>query len=389
MSIEIYDIDGTLTTSGDTPREQLLNHIRTDAAEGSKIIIVSARPIARLDETKSWLQDNNVPADEIYLNDFDGAGQGPSVGLAFKAYKYGKIVEQYGVDEIDYAVDNDVDVRDMARGLGLVAYSPDEVLALDENSAADNQPESNSVENIDMRNIETRAISVGDFTVAESEDGQKTFTGYAALFNRESAGLPFTEVIAPGAFKRSISRASAGERIIAFLFGHDETRALATTASGRLKLVEDSIGLRVEAKLDAADPDAAKVISMLTHEQAAAGMSFAFHTPKGGDSWDGNKRTISEAALVEVSILSPGQTPAYPATLSLASVRKVSEDKLGIEAERLITTLETIKAGRELSIDDVEVIDTVRAKLAPKQIGIDPSIAAARVLLERLRNDSI
>jgi hypothetical protein len=70
-------------------------------------------------------------------------------------------------------------------------------------------------------------------------------------------------------------------------------------------------------------------------------------------------------------------------------VRKVSEDKLGIEAERLITTLETIKAGRELSTDDVEVIDTVRAKLAPKQIGIDPSIAAARVLLERLRNDSI
>jgi HK97 family phage prohead protease len=386
MSIEIYDIDGTLTTSGDNPRGDVINHLRNDAAEGAKIIIVSARPIARLDETKSWLQDNNVPVDEIHLNDFEGAGQGPSVGLAFKAYKYGKIVEQYGAAEIDYAVDNDADVREMARGLGLVAYSPDELVALDEQGG---EMESNSVEKIDMRNIETRAISVGDFTVQETDLGQKTFTGYAALFNQESEGLPFTEIIAPGAFKRSLSRASAGERIIAFLFGHDETRALATTASGRLKLTEDSVGLRVEAQLDAADPDAAKVISMLTHERQAAGMSFAFHTPKGGDSWDGNKRTISEAALVEVSILSPGQTPAYPATLSLASVRKVSEDKLGIEAERLITTLESIKAGRELSNDDVEVIDTVRAKLAPKQAGIDPTIAAARVLLERLRNDAI
>ena len=387
MSIEIYDIDGTLTTSGDNPRGDMIAHIRNDAAEGTKIIIVSARPIARLDETKSWLQDHAVPVDELHLNDFDGAGQGPAVGLAFKAYKYGKIVEQYGLDEIEYAVDNDAEVRDMARGLGIVAYTPDEAIALDENNG--DMAESNSVEIIDMRNIETRSIAVRDVTVTQTDTGEKVFTGYAALFNEESAGLPFTEVIAPGAFKRSIARATAGERIIAFLFGHDETRALATTASGRLKLSEDSLGLRVEAQLDANDPDAAKVISMLTHEREASGMSFAFHTPKGGDAWDGNKRTISEAALVEVSILSPGQTPAYPSTLSLASVRKVSEDKLGIDANTLITTLENIKAGRELSNDEVEVIDTVRAKLAPKQAGIDPTIAAARVLLERLRNDAI
>jgi HK97 family phage prohead protease len=242
---------------------------------------------------------------------------------------------------------------------------------------------------VDMKEKETRSVPMGEFRLAEAgADGQRTFTGYASIWNSASAGLPFEEKIAPNAFKRSLARASAGQKIIAFLFGHDETRALATTASGRLQLTEDETGLRVEAKLDPADPDAAKVISMLTHESAAAGMSFGFQ--KVQDAWDGNNRTIKEANLFEVSILAAGgQTPAYPATLGLTAIRQVTAPKIGVDAEALLATLESVKAGRELSSEEVAVIDAVRSKLAPKPVGIDPSIASALLTISAAEGDAL
>jgi len=147
--------------------------------------------------------------------------------------------------------------------------------------------------------------------------------------------------------------------------------------------------LRVEAKLDPADPDAAKVISMLTHESAAAGMSFGFTVPKGGDSWVGEDRQLKEVNLIEASILSPGQQAAYPATTGLAAVRKITAPRLGIEAERLISTLESVKAGKSLSEDEVLVLDTVRARLAPARTSMDPSIAAAKLKLAALENETL
>jgi len=425
MSYIISDIDGTLTTTGNTPRTDYIDYLKFEAAAGRKIIIVSARPVSRLDETRKWLNDNNVPHSEVHLNDFPGAGQGPNVGLAFKKYKYELLIKQYGLDQIDEVIDNDPDVRTMAESLGLQAETPQSAMAdylLNEAPSADAAGRSltevplaasvveepmqqngtplpstedrsemdDTAEVIDVKEKEVRSLPIGEFRLAEAgADGQRTFTGYASIWNSPSAGLPFEERIAPSAFKRSLSRAAAGQKIIAFLFGHDEQRALATTASGRLQLTEDATGLRVEAKLDPGDPDAAKLISMLTHESAAAGMSFGFQ--KVQDSWDGNNRTIKEANLFEVSILAAGgQTPAYPATLGLTAIRQVTAPKIGVEAEALMATLEAVKAGRELSTEEVAVIDAVRSKLAPKQEKvIDPSVAAAMLAIESAEGDAL
>jgi len=457
----------------------------------AQIIVVSARKIDRLQETRAWLQENKVAGvEEVHLNDFEGSAF--ATGFAFKEYKYGLLKEQYG-EELEYAIDNDPAVREMARGLDIEAYSPEEYLADEEERAVYEVPEyireaarkglewheqglggeglqpqtiaearelaagradtdkvirmaawirrhrgdwegvaqnedsdsedfpgpgavagflwgvettdrdatdrvlswadaliaAEDREIVDMKEKEVRSVPMGEFRLADADaDGQRTFTGYASIWNSASAGLPFEEKIAPNAFKRSLARASAGQKIIAFLFGHDETRALATTASGRLKLTEDETGLRVEAKLDPADPDAAKVISMLTHESAAAGMSFGFQ--KVQDAWDGNNRTIKEANLFEVSILAAGgQTPAYPATLGLTAIRQVTAPKIGVEAEALLATLESVKAGRELSTEEVAVIDAVRSKLAPKPVGIDPSIAAALLAVSAAEGDAL
>ena len=492
MSYIIVDLDGTLVLENDEPNQPLIDALNEEVMSGdAQIIVVSARKIDRLQETRAWLQENKVAGiEEVHLNDFEGSAF--ATGFAFKEYKYGLLKEQYG-EELEYAIDNDPAVREMARGLDIEAYSPEEYLADEEERAvyevpdyirnaaarglsfvedglageglqpetiaearelaagradtdkvirmaawirrhrgdwegvAQNEDEDSEDfpgpgavagflwgvettdrdatdrvlswadaliaaedrEIVDMKEKEVRSVPIGEFRLADADaDGQRTFTGYASIWNSASAGLPFEEKIAPNAFKRSLSRAAAGQKIIAFLFGHDETRALATTASGRLRLTEDETGLRVEAKLDPADPDAAKVISMLTHESAAAGMSFGFQ--KVQDSWDGNNRTIKEANLFEVSILAAGgQTPAYPATLGLTAIRQVTAPKIGVEAEALLATLESVKAGRELSTEEVAVIDAVRSKLAPKPVGIDPSIAAALLAVSAAEGDAL
>ena len=497
MSYIITDIDGTLTTSGDTPNQPYIDWLKSYIQDsGDEVIVVSARPIRRLEETTKWLEDNSVPFSEIHLQDFNEQSS-PAVAEAFKGYKYSKLQEEYG-DDLEFVVDNDADARATAEGMGIPAYTPDEAMELDsaeeddemrvlvdvpqyvsdaaargldyheqglsgdglqpatveearqlragkvedekvmrmrawilrhrqdwEGVARNSNPDdadfpgpgavaaylwgvdptdgesadrvvkwadgilNAEAERFDVKELETRALPMGDFTVTEDESGQKTFSGYAAMFNQPSAGLPFTEVIAPGAFKRTLSRAASGTKIISFLFGHDETRALATTASGRLTLAEDDRGLRVEAKLDPADPDAASVISKLTYEAAAMGMSFGFAVPKNGDAWEGDQRTIREVNLFEVSVLSAGQTPAYPATLGLTAVRKVSADKIGVDADRLMSTLESIKAAKELTEDELQVVEQVREKLSPRRAGIDPSVAKARLVLEQLATETL
>jgi len=492
--IEIYDIDGTLTTSGDIPRQDLIDYIKNDVQdEGVQIFIVSGRAVSRLEETEAWLKENGVPYDRIYLNDFSET-PGPDVVEAFKAYKYAKIVDEFGLEEIGYVVDDSAEARSNAEGMGITAYTAEQVLANEteeENSiraqvdvpayiqraaeeglalnadgrggdglveqtitdardlaggsvsdekarrmiawiarhrgdwegvpqnskrdhpdwpgpgavaallwgvdpTADNGADrvvrwAESIvagledrEIIDLKELETRSLPMGDFTVTENEDGQKTFSGYAALFNVPSDGMQFTEIIAPNAFTRTLKRVADGKKMISFLFGHDETRALATTASGRLTLTEDARGLKVEAKLDPADPDAASVISKLTHEARSMGMSFGFSIPKNGDVWEETVRTLNDINLFEVSVLSAGQTPAYPATIGLTAVRKVSAEKLGVDGERLMNTLESIKAAQPLTEDEVQVIDQVRERLAPKPVGVDPSVALAMLQTKRL-----
>lgn len=478
MSYIVTDIDGTLTTSGDTPNQRFIDWLKSQVNDfGTEVIVVSARPVARLAETRAWLDEHSVPHAQVHLNDFAGAGQGPNVGIAFKRAKYQALADEYP-NEIEFVVDNDADARAAAREVGLDAVTPEEAIAstiddsmedtqrvlidvpdyiqaaatrglayeragragdglqpqtvvearqlaagrvqdekvarmrawilrhrvdwegVPQNSNPTNEdfPGPGAVaaylwgvdptvpsgtrrvlewadrvlaplatnERLDVKELERRSVPMGDFAVSEGEDGQKTFTGYAALFGTPSDGLTFTEVIAPGAFKRTLSRVAEGKKFVSFLFGHDETRALATTASGRLTLSEDQRGLRVEAKLDPADPDAASVISKLTREAAAMGMSFGFTVPKNGDAWDGDTRTLNEVNLFEVSLLSAGQTPAYPATLGLTAVRNIAKKRLGVDGDALVDTVEAIKAGKDLTEDQTDLLDNVRARLGAK-----------------------
>ena len=126
--ILIFDIDGTLTTSGDTPNEPVIARLREEAEKGERIFIVSGRAVARMDETKAWLAENEIPYEAIYLQDFS-EDSSLAVIEAFKAFKYSKLLEEFG-DQIGYLVDDDAEARDAAEGMGIDAYGPEAFVRL-------------------------------------------------------------------------------------------------------------------------------------------------------------------------------------------------------------------------------------------------------------------
>lgn len=152
-----------------------------------------------------------------------------------------------------------------------------------------------SAERVTM-DAEVRSLDTGD--------GALKIAGYAAQFNKEATGLSFREVIAPGAFSRSLK---SGEPVY-LLVNHDTNGIpLASTASGTLNLSEDEVGLRMEADLDSANPKAQELYSAISRGDIAK-MSFAFTVAPDGSSRSEGLRTLTDLNLFEVSAVT---WPAY------------------------------------------------------------------------------
>lgn len=148
---------------------------------------------------------------------------------------------------------------------------------------------------------------------AEASDG-RTLEGYAAVFNSPARidsweGL-FDEVIAPGAFNRSINA-----RTPVLQYDHGRDPATGTTPIGAIEeLREDDNGLYVRAALF--DNARVEPIRQAIEGGAIDGMSFRFRVAPNGDSFqkrtgDVPLRTVREAEVFE---LGPVVFPAYEAT---------------------------------------------------------------------------
>jgi len=156
-------------------------------------------------------------------------------------------------------------------------------------------------------------------TFAEVRTAGRRIEGYAATFNSEARLGGFTETIAPGAFRGAL----AGD-VLAML-DHDSGKVLGRTRSGTLRLTEDSKGLAFS--LDVPDTSAGRDVLALAERGDLGGMSFGFTVPKGGDSWQGDRRTLRTIDLREISVVSAW--PAYPDTeIALRALQH------GIDAER-------------------------------------------------------
>jgi HK97 family phage prohead protease len=166
--------------------------------------------------------------------------------------------------------------------------------------------------------IERRAIVATELR-ADSQGDEPVLVGYAALFNTESKDLGgFREVIAPGAFKRSLAQ---GDEVVA-LFNHDPNKVLGRYSAGTLQCAEDSRGLIFRCKLDASNSEHMNLRSSVLRGDVKA-CSFAFTVAPDGQTFaeknDGHNsytlRTLTDVNLLDVSAVT---YPAYEQTVVAA-----------------------------------------------------------------------
>lgn len=143
------------------------------------------------------------------------------------------------------------------------------------------------------------------FETRDDSDGKLVLEGYAAVFNSLSRDLGgFKEVIKRGAFSKTLK---SGYDFKAFL-NHSMMRTIGRVKNNTLHLEEDDVGLKVRITLPNSQfgRDIAEEVRSGYMDQ----MSFGFYVDKQSESVEGKQviRTIEEASLVEVSVVSE---PAY------------------------------------------------------------------------------
>lgn len=156
---------------------------------------------------------------------------------------------------------------------------------------------------------EKRELPQSTIEIRESDNGQRTITGYAVKWEMKSHPMGwfqrFREQFKKGAFSESLT--NDDQRA---LWSHDTSQVMGRTKNGTLRLYEDDIGLRFELDLPntTLGNDAYETIK----RGDVDGVSFGFRMRK--EEWDESDpdnvtRTITQADLFEIS---PVGFPAYP-----------------------------------------------------------------------------
>ena len=131
--------------------------------------------------------------------------------------------------------------------------------------------------------------------------------GYASVFNSPSEWLGFRELVAPGAFSRSLESGSD----IKALVEHDPARIVARTDNGSLQVGEDAHGLWV--RIEPNDSTEGRDLVENVRTGLLTQMSIGFRVLE--ETWqhhDGEEvRTLTQVDLVECSVVAD---PAYTAT---------------------------------------------------------------------------
>jgi HK97 family phage prohead protease len=140
-----------------------------------------------------------------------------------------------------------------------------------------------------------RSVISGAFEVkALSDDG--TFSGYGAVFGNVDF---WGDIVAPGAFTKSLEAAKSKGRMPALLWQHNPDSPVGVWEEMR----EDAKGLYVEGRLLTSDVPKAREAHALLKAGALSGMSIGF-LPQVWE-WDEKKdvRTLKEIDLWEVSLV--------------------------------------------------------------------------------------
>ena len=373
----IVDVDGTLTVrdGSEEPRASLIAWMQSHEY---RYAIVSGRPDSRTEETRSWLEDNDVPHDALYLSDVSTA-QSPE----FKKRVAERLLASH---RVVMAIDNGSSARDAYASLGIPTHEPTAVRTIEG-------------ENEDMAKTEYRA-TVAEFK-PDAADGF-TYRGHVALFDSPSSpALGFTEIIKRGAFSKSLAAAGRAEWEIKAYQDHKPELFLGSTKTGTLSLIEDDRGLLAEIRLNPAVSYASDLAANLRRDGAAMGASFGFSVPAKGErvGEDGSTRELVNVRLHEVSLLT-GNDPAYPATVGLGAVRQLAE-RTNHDQTEVRDAVDALLAGdvsaeraaflRAILGEVSEKVETVEEPAAPSapepaaSDGVPVSVREMQLALERLK----
>lgn len=192
-----------------------------------------------------------------------------------------------------------------------------------------------------MDKLETRSITLTSLEVRED----KKAVGLAAPFNSDSVDLGrFVERIAKGAFTRSLQEVEAGTLNVFALWAHDLAAPVASTRSGKLKLVQTDAGLEFEM-------DVARLNDMQRSalEDGDLQMSFGFIVREQvwRENDDGSvEREIIDLDLTEISFV---VNAAYPATA--AALRSLDAWK----AEQPVEIIDTLDLWKRATLAELEM----------------------------------
>lgn len=224
---------------------------------------------------------------------------------------------------------------------------------------------------------ETRNFEA-EFELRADDDGM-TFVGYAAKFNSPSEDLGgFVETIEPGAFRRSLR----SRNDVKLLVNHDTGRVLASSRSGTLRLMEDEVGLRVEASLP--NTSDGRDMAELLKRGDLNKMSFGFAVQK--DAWNNEmtERTLKSVRLFEVSIVA---FPAYAATEAMVRSLDKAAKRASVDADELADAVLKLEEGADLTESQAELIKTVVNSLSPTQVKEETEDKASLLELKRKQLD--
>lgn len=190
---------------------------------------------------------------------------------------------------------------------------------------------------------------------AMEQEGKRYLSGFIP-YNSRSEDMGFYEIIAPGAFTKSLQES---KQIFA-LWSHSDRQVLGNTANGTLTFTDSPTGLYAQVELN--DTTYAEDAWKQVQSGNVVTMSFGFSSVKEDMDYENNTRQLLEVRLYEVSFGVP--FPAYAETKSFAEVRTMIEN---IDNENL----ETIE-GLVRSL--LEAIEGRKKKDEPKPEPVEPTL---------------
>jgi HK97 family phage prohead protease len=232
---------------------------------------------------------------------------------------------------------------------------------------------------------ETRNFDMSELRVESGGEKEPSkIIGYAAKFNRYSQPITdwrgtYKEVIKPGAFSKVLDNDTRA------LFNHNSDYVLGRSKSGTLKIIEDDIGLRMEAT----PPNTTWARDLM--ESVERGdvdqMSFAF-APDDEDFYERDGALIREhrsfGALADVSVVT---YPAYEDTEAQVRSLDALSDVLNIE--KLTPIIARHKRSLPLGESEIQVVQKTVSYLQDIAGGVQESASApAEPGVQERSNDS-